>query len=352
MRGKIELLICVCGVTLVCATAPDQAAAQGMTVTPANPTVPVGQTQQFSTPDVSNAVGVEAGDYHACATLQNGEARCFGRNNAGQLGIEGGDSAAPLPVTQFTQGAAVTTGGFHACGLLRDGRVQCWGMNDFGQLGDGTTTQSTLPVTVSGIATATAVAAGYMHSCALLQDGRVQCWGDNTYGQLGDGKPIPPGTPRGGASTAHSSIPVTVVGITTAVAMTASDGYHSCAVLRDGTVRCWGDNVSGQLGDGSRTGTSTPVTVAGINTAIDVSSGDFHTCALLQGGAISCWATAPGTIRTRRWRSAESARPSTYRSASSTPAPPCRTARRDAGATTATARSATGPSSMRLRQRW
>jgi len=116
----------------------------------------------------------------------------------------------------------------------------------------------------------------------------VQCWGDNSYGELGDGNAIL-SPQRGGPSTGHSSIPVTVVGINTAVAVTASDGYHSCAVLQDGTVRCWGDNVSGQLGDGSRTTAITPVTVAGITTAVAVSGGDFHTCALLRDGTISCW---------------------------------------------------------------
>jgi hypothetical protein len=84
-------------------------------------------------------------------------------------------------------------------------------------------------------------------------------------------------------------VPVTVVGITTAVSVTASDGYHSCAVLESGTVKCWGDNVSGQLGNGTRNGTSTPVTAVGLTNAVKISSGDFHTCALLQDGAASCW---------------------------------------------------------------
>src|SRR5216117_1782103 len=110
----------------------------------------------------------------------------------------------------------------------------------------------------------------------------------NSCGELGDGNAIL-SQQRGGLSTSHSSIPVTVVGINTAVAVTASDGYHSCAVLQDGSVRCWGDNVSGQLGDGTRTTAITPVTVAGITTAVAVSSGDFHTCALLRDGTISCW---------------------------------------------------------------
>jgi alpha-tubulin suppressor-like RCC1 family protein len=256
---------------------------------PANPNIFAGQTQQFTTPEVSNAADVVAGDYHACVLLQNGEARCSGNNSAGQLGDgTATDSSTPVPVFQIAQAVGVTTGGFHSCAVLQNGAVKCWGMNEVGELGDGTTNGSGIPVAVSGITTAIAVAAGYKHACALLQNGTVQCWGDNSYGELGDGNAIL-SPQRGGPSTAHSSIPVTVVGISTAVAITASDGYHSCAVLQDGAMRCWGDNVAGQLGDGSRTTAITPVTVTGITTAVAVSSGDFHTCALLRDGTVSCW---------------------------------------------------------------
>jgi len=276
--------------TVVCfAIIPTGAAAQGLTVSPANPTITVGQAQPFTAQGVSNAADVVAGDYHVCVLLQNGEARCAGNNSAGQLG-DGTltDSSRPVPVSQLTQSTGVTTGGFHSCAVRQNGTVQCWGMNEVGELGDGTTTNSSTPVNVVGITTAVAVAAGYKHACALLQNGTVKCWGDNSYGELGDGHGVLV-SQRGGPSTAHSSVPVTVVGINTAVAITASDGYHSCAVLQDGTVRCWGDNISGQLGDGTRNSALTPVTVVGITTASAVSSGDFHTCALLGDGTIRCW---------------------------------------------------------------
>ena len=285
-KTTLRILLSVAG--CFCATV-NQAAAQALTVAPANSTIAVGQTQQFTSPDVSPATDVVAGDYHACILLQSGEARCSGNNSAGQLGNGGTtDSSTPVAVFQMTQAKGVTTGGFHSCAVLQDGTVKCWGMNEVGELGDGTTTSSSVPVTVSGITTATAVAAGYKHACALLQNGTVQCWGDDSYGELGDGNAILQ-PQRGGPSTSHSSVPVTVVGISTAVAITASDGYHSCAVLQNGTVKCWGDNVSGQLGDGTRTTAVTPVTVVGITTAAGVSSGDFHTCANLLDGSIYCW---------------------------------------------------------------
>jgi alpha-tubulin suppressor-like RCC1 family protein len=270
--------------------AHDKASAQSITIAPAQPAITLGQTQQFSVPNVSNAADIQAGDYHACIVLQSGEARCTGYNSAGQLG-DGtlADSASPVGVVSVSQAAGVSTGGFHSCAVLRDGTVACWGRNDEGQLGDGSRTSSSTPVVVSGITSAIAVAAGYHHTCALLQDGRVKCWGDNSYGELGNGALIDPNFPRGGDSVLHSSFPVSVVGITTAVGVTASDGYHSCAVLQGGAVRCWGDNVSGQLGDGSHTRSSWPVATSGITNAVAVSSGDFHTCALLQDGGVSCW---------------------------------------------------------------
>jgi alpha-tubulin suppressor-like RCC1 family protein len=288
MTRKIALQLFVCLSTLFAASAMD-AAAQSISVTPGNPSIFIGHAQQFTVPEVIHPVDVVAGDYHACVLLQNGTIRCAGNNSAGQLGNGAVvDSSTPVAVSGIGDAVAVTTGGYHSCALLRDGTVQCWGMNEVGELGDGTTNLSTTPVTVSGITTATAVAAGYKHVCALLQDGTVQCWGDDSYGELGDGNTVLQ-TQRGGQSTAHSSIRVTVVGINTAVAITSSDGYHSCAVLQDGTVKCWGDNSAGQIGDGTRATAAMPVAVAGITTAAAVTSGDFHTCALLRDSTVDCW---------------------------------------------------------------
>jgi alpha-tubulin suppressor-like RCC1 family protein len=287
MNGKMNIPIAAAVLALTCAT---EAASQSLAVSPATASISVGQTQQFTSPDVSPAMRIEAGDYHVCLVRQNGEVRCSGNNNSGQLG-DGtrNDSSTPVAVALATPAVGVSAGGFHSCAALQNGTAMCWGRNDEGQLGDGTTTSSATPVQVNGITNAVAIAAGYHHSCALLQDGTVRCWGDNSYGELGDGALIDPNFPRGGASSIHSSFPVPVFGIHTAIAVTASDGYHSCAVLQDGTARCWGDNVSGQLGDGTRQRSSRPVSVSGLSNAATVSSGDFHTCALLQDGGIKCW---------------------------------------------------------------
>ena len=160
MNRKTTLQIFVYVVTLCSATAKE-AAAQNLTVTPADPSISVGQTQQFTAPEVSNAADITAGDYHACALLQNGEARCWGNNSAGQLGngTVTDSSSSPVPVFQLAQAVSISTGGFHSCAVLQNGAVKCWGKNDIGQLGDGTTNSSSVPVAVRGITTAIAVAA-------------------------------------------------------------------------------------------------------------------------------------------------------------------------------------------------
>ena len=121
-------------------------------------------------------------------------------------------------------------------------------------------------------------ASGYSHSCAILADGRVQCWGGNQNGQLGNG-----------SKTDFSWDPVTVSGITNAI-MVASGYHHSCAALSDGGVRCWGDNSGGQLGDGTTTSSLVPVTVSGITNAATVGAGGCkYSCAVLADGRVRCW---------------------------------------------------------------
>jgi len=206
---------------------------------------------------IAGAASITTGAYHTCVLLGDGTVRCWGRNGQGQLG-DGTltNSATPVPVAGITGVAAVSGGGSHTCALLRDGTVHCWGENADGQLGTSTAGEvSTTPVRVGGITGAIAVTAGWQHTCALLGDGTVQCWGRNLEGQLGNG------------TTTSSTTPVRVVDLTGAIAVTGGWWRHSCALLSDSSVKCWGavgaDNAFGQLGNGSTTGSATPVTMTG-----------------------------------------------------------------------------------------
>ncbi len=172
----------------------------------------------------------------------------------------------------------VTAGGSHTCALNDSGGVKCWGNNSSGQLGNGTTTDSNVPVDVLGLSIGvTAISAGGIHSCALITDGRVKCWGSNNFGQLGDG------------SNKDRSIPVDVAGLGGNATKIAIGGEHSCALIDTGAVKCWGRNNSGQLGDGTASPRSVPADVSGLTGVTAIAAGFNHTCAVTSGGGVSCW---------------------------------------------------------------
>src|SRR5213593_484201 len=262
-------------VSLVLVLGNAEVAAQAITVGPPNPTISVGQPHQFTATGVRGATAVHVGAFHSCALLQDGTVRCWGANESGQLG-DGTVTNASTPVTvaRIAGAAAISGGGFHTCARFPDGTLQCWGRNNAGQLGPAVTGERSLtPMPVTGV-TASAVRAGGFHTCALPGDGTVLCWGQNDLGQLGNGTVSP-------TVNAPNPAPASVSGITTAVAV-AAGGWHTCALLQDGTVRCWGDNTWGELGNSAAinpnspgdqqpvTPIPTPVTVSSITTAVAI----------------------------------------------------------------------------------
>ena len=227
----------------------------------------------------SDAVQISASFSHVCALLRNGSVECWGCNFHGEAGV-GEVSEMPWDYRYHPvqlNAVQVSSGGFHTCALLANGSVACWGLNDSGQLGMGSVSDPVpSPVRVPYLKDVSQVSAGYRHTCALLANGSVACWGDNRYGQLGDG------------TKENRSIPVKVLGLKGAVRVEAG-ARHTCALLRDMSVVCWGDNEYGQLGDGTLVSKPKPVRVKGISDAIEVSSGWSVSCALLENGTITCW---------------------------------------------------------------
>jgi len=154
-----------------------------------------------------------------------------------------GVPAAPTPAaTSPPVAVSVSSGGHHTCALMASGGVKCWGNNYYGELGDGTGKDSKTPVGVSRLPSgATAISAGYGHACALTPGGGVKCWGENGSGQLGDG-----------TTASYREAPVDVSGLSSGVAAISAGYRHACALMNSGAVKCWGSSYYGQLGDGYR----------------------------------------------------------------------------------------------------
>jgi alpha-tubulin suppressor-like RCC1 family protein len=233
----------------------------------------------------SGVATIAAGNSHTCAVLTTGTAKCWGYNGAGGPSAGGGlgngtskNASKPVTVSGLTGASTITAGYEHTCAALTNGTVKCWGTNSSGQLGNGSTaSRATKPVVVSGLTGVVAVSAGFDHNCALLGDGSVKCWGSNSYGQLGNK-----------STASYSRKPVTVFGLSGAVAVTAG-GDHSCALLGSGAVKCWGDNFFGQLGNNTLVDKNAPVTVSGLSGVASVVAGYGHTCARLSAGGMKCW---------------------------------------------------------------
>ncbi len=269
----------------------------------------------------ATASQISAGGGHTCALSTEGGVTCWGYNYHGQLGdgtttnsstpvdVSGlssgvtqisagtlqtcalttgggvkcwgypGDSLTPVDVPGLSSGVTQISAGYlHTCVVTTGGGAKCWGFNLYGALGDGTTTNSSTPVDVSGLSSGVAqISTGQFHTCALMTGGAVKCWGYNLFGQLGDG------------TRKDRLIPVDVSGLSSGVAELDAGESHTCAVTIGGRAKCWGSNYRGQVGDGTRTDRRTPVDVVGLTSGVAQVSTGHHSCALTTGGGVRCW---------------------------------------------------------------
>ncbi len=233
--------------------------------------------------------GLSAGGSHACAIRPDGALLCWGQNDDGQLGIGGvSQKTKAAQVTGLTSGVvSVSAGWAHTCAVLSSGALKCWGANTFGQLGDGTVKGRTKPVAVVGLETGVqAVAAATTHTCAVLVDGSVKCWGDQSSGRLGNGE----------STDAKILSPTNVATLSAGTVEYIDAGAsHTCVILTGGTVQCWGANWDGVLGTGDEEARPVPTDVVGLSPsdgspATRVSAGSNHTCAVLASKHQTvCW---------------------------------------------------------------
>jgi alpha-tubulin suppressor-like RCC1 family protein len=297
----------------------------------------VGETEALPSVELGTsrtAKSVASGWNTTCAILDNDALKCWGRNDHGQLGLgaagnRGGallQMGDDLPAVDLGAGRTVTAislGNYNvtafACAILDTGQVKCWGDNSKGQLGIGNFTSKgifpgdmgdALPtVNIGAGRRATSISVGAEHTCVILTDhqtvadSNVKCWGGNDFGQLG----LDDTFPRGANAADMTTLPAVNLGLGRKAVAIAAGSSHTCAILDDGTVKCWGDNSWGELGTGDGNdygaGTSSPGTGAPVlpmaslpavtfgpgRTATAIALGDVTSCAVLDNGLVTCW---------------------------------------------------------------
>tara|TARA_B110000305_G_scaffold237097_1_gene299704 strand:- start:747 stop:3221 length:2475 start_codon:yes stop_codon:yes gene_type:complete len=242
------------------------------------------------------AVALSSGGEHTCAILDNGAVSCWGRGDSMQVGhLALNRVENPTLVQNLGTGrtaVAISSGFKHTCAILDNGSVSCWGYGVSGSLGNNRTSTREPPALTSSLGvgrTAVAISSGFYHTCAILDNGSISCWGRGYYGQLGSGG-------EWGAEDQLTPFLTSSLGTNrTAVTISSSPGSeHTCAILDNGAVSCWGYGDDGQLGNGDYSPRYNPTLTNSLGTgltAVGLSLGSTHTCAILDSGSITCWGT-------------------------------------------------------------
>jgi alpha-tubulin suppressor-like RCC1 family protein len=164
-----------------------------------------------------------------------------------------------------------------------------WGMGDVGQLGHGAVTDRALPGAISGLGEVVAIAGASWHGLALKADGSVWSWGGNNQGELGYGTPTTTCDHPENTEPWPCGLTAAQVSGVGGVADIAAGGSHSLALKPDGTVWSWGRNASGELGDGTEVGRTTPAAVGGFGGVTAISAAGHHVVALKADGTVWAW---------------------------------------------------------------
>jgi len=275
----------------------------------------LGEVSELASIDLASGLRVlhvASSGRHSCVLFEGGLVKCWGANGSGQQGQEHGNNLGDdpaemgslLPSINFGLGRVVediAVGPEHNCALFEGGRVKCWGNGWDGALGLGATDNRgdelgemgmNLPLIDLGEGSADAISVGYLFSCVLLTNGQVKCWGNNTHGQLGQGH-------ANDIYDVGDALFSIELGAERTATQLANGDDHSCALLDNSTVKCWGNNDLGQLGlgdtehrgdDPGEMGDDLPTVDLGRGrTAIAIAAGGYGTCAILDDTTLKCW---------------------------------------------------------------
>lgn len=225
-----------------------------------------------------------SGAAHACYIAEGGTVWCWGWNAHGQLGT--GTSMPVVTPQSVLPGLKIidmALGGNFSCALDQQGKVYCWGLNNYGQLGNGTVDKvhELMPTSVPGLSDVVDIDAGLAHICARTAGDTVWCWGQSLIDLTPRGKPyIPAGLPK-------DIVELSVGGM---LALFGDPTPHACVRQASGTIKCWGHNYTGKLGNGeNKLLQATPVLAQLGPPAQAVVAGGEHTCAIVDGGQVYCW---------------------------------------------------------------
>lgn len=263
-----------------------------------------------------SVVEVTSGTQFHCARLDNGTVKCWGTQSGtykngptvGTRNLGASELGDALPIISFGTGLTakkISNGDYFTCAILNNDKVKCWGNNNAGRLGQGDTNHrgsviemgSNLIYSDLGTGhTAKNIVTGVSHTCVVLNDDRLKCWGANNFGQLGLGD-----TQSRGDNTGEmgDSLPYVDLGSGRTVKKIAAHGNGNCVILDNDVLKCWGYNASGQLGRGitsvigdgaGEMGAALATVSLGTGrTAVNIAGGSDHMCALLDNGSVKCW---------------------------------------------------------------